>query len=302
MSQHSLQLRLSRYLISALVVILFLAYIGSTSSGITTKVAYAQSTPTPIILTPIIRFPVVADAPVAGYVDHKIVSGGATSQMVQQYQGRANPNSTAGFSYTCSLPGITMNDWVGCTDNVNGEGNCTDANELWYDEYLGTDFEYFPDWHTGATCNVNLHPSTAYVIPIFSAATGLIEVVTTEVFNGYYYRIKSNANNIGNSPDDDVRVWYLHLRSNTGVLSQGLSIPEGHLVALGDMTGYASTPHLHLHVARMINSQQQVVDPFGWTGSGNDPYPYRNQSLWSYRSYAPFTLQTCTGSCSVVTQ
>lgn len=257
--------------------------------------AYAQGTATPITLTPIIQFPVVPDAPISGYVDHK----DSASNLIQYYDGRSNPNTNAGFAFTCSSP--SMNDWVGCTDNTGGETSCPDSKELWYDAHGGTDFEYFPDWHTGNTCNVNLHPSGTYNIPIFAAAGGYILDINTTTFNGYFYKITSDANGSSSSNADDVETWYLHLRSSSGVLPIG-GVSAGDFIAYGEQTGYASTPHLHLHVKRRINGSMQVVDPFGWTvTSASDPYPYKNQSLWSFRNYAPYTIQTCTSGC-VVTQ
>lgn len=268
--------------------------------GTSATVAYAQqATPTPIILTPVVNFPVVADAPAAGFFDHKSAPTATPNKLVQLFDGRANPSTSAGFTFTCSSP--TMNDWVGCTDNQSGESNCPDANELWYDEHAGTDFEYFPDWHTGATCNVNLHPSSTYEIPVFSASVGFVEDILSSPGNGYYYRIKSNANNLTTSDSDDVKVWYLHLRTETGKLNVGEFVNVGDLIAFGDMTGSASTPHLHLYVQRSVNSLQRPVDPFGWTGSGSDPYPVRNQSLWSYSGYAPLIYHTCSGVCPAQT-
>ncbi len=290
--KHSVSFSIYKYVVSTIIILscsLLLTLFVNDDYGPT--VAYAQATATPIALTPVIQFPVVPDAPISGYVDHK----DSAASLIQYYDGRANPNTNAGFAFTCSSP--SMNDWVGCTDNVNGESSCPDSKELWYDAHPGTDFEYFPDWHTGNTCNVSLHPSNTYNIPIFAAVGGFILDINATTFNGYFYKITSDANG-STSNTDDVETWYLHLRSNTGVLPIG-GVSAGDFIAYGDQTGYASTPHLHLHVKRRINGSMQVVDPFGWIGSGNDPYPYKNQSLWSYRNYTPYTIQTCTSGCDV---
>lgn len=265
------------------------------------KIAYAQSTLTP---TPAIRFPLVADAPVPGFFDHKQTALGAAAQTVQFYDGRGNPNGTSGYTFTCTLPSSNqVTDWVGCVDAVSGEANCANANELWYDNHAGVDVEYFPDWHTGSTCDLNKFQNRTYRVPIFSATAG--EVVTTvydPIYQGRYYLILVDVDKDGQTSNDVIRVWYLHLRNGTQVFYDGLKIQEGDYVADGDMTGQAWTPHLHFEVDRKISTTWRDADPFGWSGSGSDPHLYPSPSLWSYRSYSPFTLQTCTGGCSVVSQ
>jgi murein DD-endopeptidase MepM/ murein hydrolase activator NlpD len=255
------------------------------------KAAHAQSVPTPVI-----HFPVVADAALPGYFDHQQTS----NDLIKFYDGRANPNANSGFSFSC--PAKNSVDWVGCLDTVSGEGGCVNANELWYDDHNGIDFEYFPDWQTGAICDLSKFQNRIYTVPIFSAVNGEVEFEAFDSeFNGRYYRILVDADGDGDTQNDNIKVWYLHLRQGTGYLYAGLKIKVGDYIGDGDMTGKAFTPHLHFHAQRKINSVWQVVDPFGWATSGGDPYPYPSSSLWSYRGYAPGILQTCISNCMVVT-
>jgi murein DD-endopeptidase MepM/ murein hydrolase activator NlpD len=259
--------------------------------------ALPPATPTPI---PGLNFPVVADTTLSGYFDHQRT----TNKIVQFYDGRANPNANAGFDFTCPDKGTT--DWVGCLDAVSGEGNCVNANELWYNTHNGIDFEYFPDWHTGATCNLAKFGSRVYDIPIFAAANGVVSLVSTNSGNGYHYRISYDMNRDGNSANDNYYVLYLHLRAQSGHLGNTDPVQEGDFIGYGGMTGFAFTPHLHFEVQQVVSGCPSSincppVDPFGWTGAGNDPYSPTSPSLWLYRGYAPGILQTCTSGCTVVT-
>lgn len=55
----------------------------------------------------------------------------------------------------------------------------------------------------------------------------------------------------------------------------GQIVTAGTQVALSGNTGCTSAPHLHFEVQRLTQTktgQSTVIDPFGWTGAGTDPW------------------------------
>jgi len=76
---------------------------------------------------------------------------------------------------------------------------------------------------------------------------------------------------------------YLHL-SSVGV-QVGQTVQQGQQIGLSGNTGCSTAPHLHLGAYRFVASQNAfvVIDPFGWAGSGPDPWatnPSGAQSLY----------------------
>lgn len=256
------------------------------------KVAYAQSANG-------LKFPVVADSPISGYLDHKRTDLGQPAHLIQFYDGKANPNSSAGFLFTCSNPSST--DWVGCLDNANGENNCLNSRELWYEDHKGVDFEYFPNWHTGGTCNPSQFTST--LPEVFAAAKGYVEIKAHNDYNGDYLVINHDLNRDGNTGNDNNRVFYIHFVVVRAGINDGSTVEEGEMIGIGGMEGLAWTPHLHFEVQRYFNgvTNAQPVDPFGWTSSESDPYTYPSGSLWSYQGYAPMIFKSCGNNCLVTT-
>ena len=60
-------------------------------------------------------------------------------------------------------------------------------------------------------------------------------------------------------------------------------VPHGEMLGISGTTGNSTGPHLHLQV---LNPAGRSIDPYGWKGSGTDPWPYNQpESLWiSYPS------------------
>ncbi len=75
---------------------------------------------------------------------------------------------------------------------------------------------------------------------------------------------------------------FLHLSYMADNVSVGTWYPKGTLVGYtGQTAPYSISPHLHVSVSK----NGTYVDPYGWTGSGTDPYPglnvgVQNTRLW----------------------
>lgn len=73
--------------------------------------------------------------------------------------------------------------------------------------------------------------------------------------------------------DEIYEPFYVHLdRIDVEV---GAQVEAGQQIGLSGNTGCSSNPHLHLGVYRLTstnNGLRTAVDPFGWSGDGDDPW------------------------------
>jgi hypothetical protein len=259
-----------------------------------------------LVYQPVFRDPVVPGAEISGYFDHN-----QGNDLVTHYNGYGNTTPAYGFIFTCASVG--MYDFVGCVDNVAGEGACSNDRELWYDGHKGIDYEFSPNWQTGAYCDPDRFAGLTK--PIYAPAAGKVLFAgydPNRPANGWHIRLKHDLNGNGNYDDDNFRSVYLHFTANALAVTAGQVVSEGQYLGLGGSTGYSSSPHLHFEVQRSSDYFQTnywSVDPFGWQAPGADPWPYQNVLLYRQpvlnlplRAYLPMmmrdTVLPCTG-CGV---
>jgi hypothetical protein len=219
--------------------------------------------------TPFFTNPVGPDAPISGYFDHDPARGSLVF-----YDGR---NGSGGsFYFRCpAIGGAT----IVCDAGASGEQECTPEHQLWYDNHKGTDFEYSPDWYTGAVCDRERFAGVTH--PVLAAAAGRVAFVGHGRYNGNYLILMHDFDGDGDFRDDGLRSLYLHFSPGGIVVTPGQIVAAGELLGTGGMTGLAWTPHLHFEVQRFIDGAWRSVDPFGWQGPGEDPWPYESQPLWA---------------------
>jgi len=95
---------------------------------------------------------------------------------------------------------------------------------------------------------------------------------------------------------------YSHL--NATYVSQGASVTRGQVIAQSGNTGCSTGPHLHFGV--YITSSWTAIDPYGWSASSADPWPYDQGDLWLTGSpqypvpFAPTGVTAAPGNGSAI--
>lgn len=217
--------------------------------------------------TPVFRHPVVEGAEEAGLFDHD----GARGSVVF-YDGR---RSAGTFYFECAAVGGAV---IGCAEAATDEASCPDEAEMWYDNHKGVDYEYAQDWRTGSACDRERFGDLT--APVYAPTAGRVSYVGWGKYNGNFIIVNHDVNGDGDYNNDGLRSYYLHFADDGIAVYQGQILAEGDLLGTGGMTGLSWTPHLHFEVQRYIDGAWRSVDPLGWCGEGDDPWPYLNYPLW----------------------
>jgi hypothetical protein len=126
----------------------------------------------------------------------------------------------------------------------------------------GTDYLYY-DGHNGWDLALNYEP-------VLAAAGGTVNLAGSDPYNpGFGETITIDHGN-------GFTTRYAHLSQIW--VSPGQAVSRGQQIGVSGNTGNSTGPHLHFGV--YITSSWTAIDPWGWTGSGTDEWPYDSGNLW----------------------
>gem|GEM_PF-3222923 len=186
--------------------------------------------------------------------DHSMNSPYTADQKVVAYTGESG-QSQFGQDYV-----ITIN-----SNALYGFKNESGSNFLVNSNYSGggsPSFLYY-DGHPGIDFKTTDQSADGKII-VLAAASGLVHYVQGSLYNTIYI-------DHGNG----YTTHYLHLSQRTA--TDGIQVNKGDAIAISGDAGTPGSPHLHFEVKK--NSVE--VDPYGWLGSGADPYTRAtNEWLW----------------------
>jgi subtilase family serine protease len=157
------------------------------------------------------------------------------------------------YSGSCDCYNKTDGLPFSVNDNYRGASNCGRIYFLCYDGHPGIDYPILNN------------------TPVYAAADGVAHLPAS--FPGVSNA--QNYNSIEIDHQNGYKTYYLHLSQQ--VVTDGQSVIRGQLIGYSGDVGSPGAYHLHFEVQK----NGIPVDPYGWEGSGSDPYREININLWA---------------------
>jgi murein DD-endopeptidase MepM/ murein hydrolase activator NlpD len=179
------------------------------------------------------------------------------------YRHSAKAATTGGL--TLPIAGFSVGSWFDHTSPSGyGLGDNSPSVMTRYDGTTG--------WSYNGHSGIDYPTGLVQGYSVVAVVDGLVTDAGWDT-GGFGYRVRLWNGTHGYSP------LYGHLQSSP-LVSEGQSVARGQLLGYSGNTGNSTGPHLRFGV---YNSQTGWVpiDPYGWSGQGNDPWTYDQGYLWS---------------------
>ena len=197
--------------------------------------------------------------PVSTVFDHSVTGeyGSDTNHHVTAFNGEVSANQNP-YSGSSCYPKADNSAFLGGI-NFNYEGTTSTGNNyyLCYDGHPGYDYKVPLDTALYADADGIAHIPTNFP---GTPNAQMYKTVEIDHQNGY-------------------KTYYLHLHTQN--VTDGQQVYKGQtIIGYSGNTG-TSGYHLHLEVQEKVGTSWVPVDPYGWTGSGSDPYTQTvNINMW----------------------
>jgi murein DD-endopeptidase MepM/ murein hydrolase activator NlpD len=205
-------------------------------------------------------------APLTAIFDHHMHLGDCPDDIVTAYNGEQGFHS-AGYSdwnfpsSTANCPGELLRGLA--KDPSDPTGPLFSLNGQYQDAQTQRRYLYY-DGHTGYDYPVGIGT------PIYATADGIARV------DGGNFNTLAIVHDSGG-----YETYYLHLSGYS--VTTGQHVKKGDLVAFSGEKGVEGHPHLHV----TIKKNGVRVDPYGWTGTYEDPYPSLNGDVQNVLLWEP---------------
>ncbi|MFA7209755.1 MAG: M23 family metallopeptidase, partial [Parcubacteria group bacterium] len=192
------------------------------------------------------------DAPISSVFDHSATAqyDNDTDHHVTAFNGESSEDQGAYSGTTCYPKADNLAFLESVLSNYVGYGSAGEYY-LCYDGHPGYDY-------------------VVSYVDVYSAAEGVV------LGAGYDSCL---GNNVTIQHKGGYKTRYFHLDSiDTNNVQLNQHIGPGIRIGMSGNTGTCSDgSHLHFQVE---DENNEPIDPYGWSGTENDPYPIKNATLW----------------------
>jgi murein DD-endopeptidase MepM/ murein hydrolase activator NlpD len=164
-------------------------------------------------------------------------------------------------------------------------------------EFVDSNGVYVPWWGENSAMGIDGHSGYDWQMPIGTPVRAVAAgtVVLTGLSDPFFCPILSaTVQNsiiiIDHTLAAGVRVRSVYQHVSRTDVSVGQAVTEGQQIGLSGQQGCALAPHLHFEVRRVTETktgQPTAIDPYGWAGSGTDPWAAASDGAASINLWKP---------------